>query len=327
MHSEDRSDVIVDLPQTGVPLAQWRTQMAQIVAPLQIAAHEGIPFRGHMQHADVDGVRLLHLSATAHTVTRQEGSIRETDPKLYKLSLQLSGHALLTQDGRSARLHAGDLAVYDTHRPYTLTFPEPSQTLVMVIPQSRIGLTPQQVSLVTAFTFCAGHGLARMVNPFLVELGRNIDQLCGAYAARLVHAALDLTETMLSQAVQESPQVRGSSTSSLSQEIREHILENLHDSQMTPASIAATHFISLRYLYTLFAEDGDTVSAWIRSRRLERIRRDLTDPLLQHRPVSWIAAQWGLLDAAHFSRLFKAHYGESPGQCRRRHLGHQLAAG
>ncbi|MEU9872377.1 helix-turn-helix transcriptional regulator [Actinomadura sp. NPDC048021] len=66
----------------------------------------------------------------------------------------------------------------------------------------------------------------------------------------------------------------------------------------------------------MFREEGTTVSAWIRERRLEHCRRDLRDPLQLHRPVSAIAAGWGFVDAAHFSRLFKAAYGATPREYR-----------
>jgi AraC-like DNA-binding protein len=59
------------------------------------------------------------------------------------------------------------------------------------------------------------------------------------------------------------------------------------------------------------------VAAWIRERRLERCRRDLLDPVLAERPVSAVAARWGLTDPAAFSRLFRAAYGVPPLEYRR----------
>jgi hypothetical protein len=50
---------------------------------------------------------------------------------------------------------------------------------------------------------------------------------------------------------------------------------------------------------------------------LERCRRDLLDPSLGDVPVSAIAARWGLTNAAHFSRAFRAAYGASPVEYRR----------
>jgi AraC-like DNA-binding protein len=80
--------------------------------------------------------------------------------------------------------------------------------------------------------------------------------------------------------------------------------------------IAAENHVSLRYLHKLFETQQMTVAGWIRQRRLERCRRDLRDPALSHLPVSAIAARSGLIDAAHFSRVFRAAYGISPSEYR-----------
>jgi AraC-like DNA-binding protein len=83
---------------------------------------------------------------------------------------------------------------------------------------------------------------------------------------------------------------------------------------LTPASIAAAHHVSLRYLHKLFEEYGQvrTVAAWVRERRLDRCRRDLADPLLGDWTVEQVASRWGLRGGAHFSRLFKAAFGMPP---------------
>ncbi|MGW5265624.1 helix-turn-helix domain-containing protein [Microbispora sp. NPDC004025] len=81
---------------------------------------------------------------------------------------------------------------------------------------------------------------------------------------------------------------------------------------LTPETIAAAHQISVRHLYTLFAEQGLTVAAWIRRCRLEQCHRDLADPRRRSLPIQSVAARWGFTDAATFSRAFRAAYGMSP---------------
>jgi hypothetical protein len=73
----------------------------------------------------------------------------------------------------------------------------------------------------------------------------------------------------------------------------------------------------LRYLYRIFEAEQTTVGSWIRSRRLDHCRRDLTDPTLPDRPVSAVGARWGFVDATHFTRAFKTEYGVTPGEYRR----------
>ena len=66
-----------------------------------------------------------------------------------------------------------------------------------------------------------------------------------------------------------------------------------------------------------FHDEGLTVAGWIRRRRLEQCRRDLTDPALDARPVAAIAARWGFSSAADFSRSFRAAHGVPPAEYRR----------
>ncbi len=317
MHQVRRDNEVLDSSPT-VDLLTWRAVMGQAVVPLEISEYGNEPFSGRFRQACVDAVGLFDMETAAHVVRRPAALIDEDQPRFYKMSLQLSGQVRLEQDGRIAVLHPGDLAIYDTHRTYTLTFPESSRAMVMIFPQELVELTPDEVSRVTAVRFPGDRGFGRMINPFFAELSRNLDQLGGTYASRLVFSALDLMVTTLSEELHR--QDEGGAQGVLAREIRQYILRHLADESLTPSAIAAAHFVSLRYLYTLFSEGGETVSAWIRSQRLMRIRRDLTDPLYADKPVSWIAGRWGLHDAAHFSRLFKAEHGESPSAYRRRHL-------
>jgi AraC-like DNA-binding protein len=94
------------------------------------------------------------------------------------------------------------------------------------------------------------------------------------------------------------------------------IEQHLGEADLAPGIVAAAHHVSLRYLHRLFEAEDTTVAAWIRRRRLERCRRDLADPAFRTVPVSAVAARWGLLDSAHFSRLFRRMYGLPPAEYR-----------
>lgn len=301
-------------------LGTWTESISQAVVPLDIEATGGVEFSGQLLQATVEDVALFELATTPHIVHRTAAHISDEDARFYKISLQLSGQAILEQDGRTATLRPGDLAIYDTHRPYRLHFPEPNRALVVLFPHELSDLPPDEVAKVTATAFAHDEGLGRIINPFFRELARNMDQLAGTHAARLVHSGLDLLMTMLSQELHRQHGTVGDPARSLAQEVREYIIARLGDEDLTPAAIAKAHYISLRHLYTIFSNQETTVSAWIRSRRLEHIRRDLTDPLLADQTVLAIASRWGLRDASHFSRVFKAEFGTSPTAYRRAHL-------
>jgi AraC-like DNA-binding protein len=102
----------------------------------------------------------------------------------------------------------------------------------------------------------------------------------------------------------------------LLRQVTAYIERRLGDPGLSPATIAAAHHISLRYLYKLFEAQRIGVTGWIRQRRLERCRRDLLDPAMRLEPVSTVAARWGLTDPAHFSRAFRTPSGMPPAEYR-----------
>jgi AraC-like DNA-binding protein len=100
---------------------------------------------------------------------------------------------------------------------------------------------------------------------------------------------------------------------------QQYIRANLGDPRLSPASVAAAIHVSRRTLYAAFPAEGG-VAAEIRRQRLLRAHQLLLRPG-RASSISEIAAQVGLPNAAHFSRIFRAHYGVPPSdvRARRRH--------
>ena len=94
------------------------------------------------------------------------------------------------------------------------------------------------------------------------------------------------------------------------------IERNLGDVDLNTEKVAALMGISSRYLQDLLHSENTTVSEWIWSRRLEKARRDLFDPLLARESITQIALACGFSDLAHFSRRFKAAYALAPREYR-----------
>lgn len=299
-------------------ISDFRAAVSESFVPLQVTTAGPDHFRGIIRGASVDEVHVNDVRATSHVVERTPELIARGDRSYFKVSLMIAGTGLLIQDDREAVLQAGDLAVYDTDRPYSLVFDDDFRTMVVMFPKHLISLPAEMVGQLTAVRISGHEGLGSMVVPYLTQLAGNLDQLAGTTGARLAHSALDLVTTVFTREL-GLDQVSADLHRALVQRIRSHIDRNLASTDLGPASIAAAHFISTRHLHGLFQEQGVTVSTWIRTRRLEKCRRDLLDPMLADRPVAAIAARWGFVDAAHFSRAFKSTFGVSPSEYRAAH--------
>jgi len=99
--------------------------------------------------------------------------------------------------------------------------------------------------------------------------------------------------------------------------IKDHVERNLADPALCPASIAAAHHISVRYLHKLFAAEQLTVSGYLRGRRLRRCALQLRDPRLAGVPIAVLAGRAGFGDLSGFGRAFKTSFGLTPSQYRR----------
>ena len=221
----------------------------------------------------------------------------------------------------------GDYAVYDTTRPYTLSFGGAYQRMfVIMFPSRLMRLSPQRITGLTARRMGSRRGLEASVSAFLTGLGTRLDSVNHCGNLYLADAVLDV----LAASFTEQPSYEGDGDTATGKtglllRIRVFIEERLADPALDVSTVAAAHHVSVRCLQRLFEDDGQTVSGWIRHRRIEHCRRDLADPQLAEVPVASIAARWGLVNAAHFSRRFKTAHGLPPTDYRAQIIGQTVA--
>lgn len=176
----------------------------------------------------------------------------------------------------------------------------------------------------------------------VVDTGTFLHAQSQSAVSLLRHALVGLSSDSLGQPTELAPRVQHQVSAILLSAFAEHAAQKIHgtakvfldarqliesrlsDPELGQELIASTLNVSARTLYRAFRAHKVTVNEWIRNRRLENCRAELEDPGLSYMPVSLVAARWGLIDAAHFSRMFKSQFGVSPKEYRQRAL--QLAA-
>ena len=123
----------------------WKSLVSSAFVPLHSEPVRAGAFAGSIAGSQFGSVGVMQVEATAHAVRRTENQLAAGDAPHFKLNLQLSGHGMLLQDGRETLLRPGELAIYDTQRPYTLMFEEDFKTLVLMFPQHQLGLPVAKV--------------------------------------------------------------------------------------------------------------------------------------------------------------------------------------
>ncbi|MDF0528993.1 helix-turn-helix domain-containing protein [Tsukamurella sp. 8F] len=293
----------------------WYETVRSSFVPLRADASEPAAFTGRLVAQTMGGLAISTVAATGVTVRRTRREIASGDPGFVKVGLQLLGRGAVTQDGRTTMLDAGDFAVYDTSRPYRLDYEDAFAVFVVMAPSERLRIPRPRLSELTAQRFDGRYGLPAMVSRLLGELSRQLDDLPVRSDPVVADAVLDLLTATLADRMDVDP-AADAHRRALLLEIQTGIISRLAEPDLTVPDIASAHHVSVRYLQKLFGEHGETVSGWVRARRLERIRRDLANPAMADRTVASIGARWGIENAAALSRLFRAEVGCTPTEFR-----------
>ncbi|MFE7841918.1 helix-turn-helix domain-containing protein [Streptomyces sp. NPDC057474] len=309
----------ITTPRDSTPdgrLEFWRDVVNRSFVPLEAIRRETLDFHAELCTARIGPLQVSAVTTEPHSVTRTERHIGTGAPDLVKASLLLTGRCLITQGDRQAVLEPGDLAVYDTRYPYTLDTVQPTRNLVLMFPSAMLRLPERDLARVTATGMSCREGLGGVVHPFLRGLAQQVHTLETLGTSRLAQSAVDLIGTLLAEHTGAERMPKDDGPALMTGRILAYMEQHLADPHLGPDQIAAAHRISRRYLYKLLAEQGYTVSGWIREHRLSNCRRDLIAPALVHLPVGAVGSRWGFPDPAHFSHAFKAAYGISPRESR-----------
>jgi AraC-like DNA-binding protein len=285
-------------------------------------------FLASMRLADLGDLQVSAMALPHLESVRTSTLIRQSDPEVYQIARVLRGPGEVGVAERDTSVRAGDIVVVDSSCPYRVRFrstPDAWSHLIIQIPRARLSLPEKGMRRLLGVALPGRHGMGGVVTRWLADFNARAGEFAPADVPVLASVFTDLLTSMLSHHLDSeavmTPEAR---TQSLQVRIRDFIQQHLADPALTPRAIADAHSISVRHLYTLFHDQDLTVAAWIRQRRLEHCRRDLADPRLASRPVHVIAARWGFLNPAHFSRAFRTAYDIPPSDFRHRAL-HQSA--
>jgi AraC-like DNA-binding protein len=313
------------LATTAYDFGAWCEVLSANDIPMQIDCARRDTFRAEMRTKNLGGINFFDIRADAHRAVRTSALLSSDDTRVYGVTLQMEGTSSLTQDGQTSILQPGDFALYDSTREFERDFPEPYRCFIVRFPHSMMQLPSHTLSSVTATRFGANDGVGVVVSPFLAETANNLSELSGWTGVRVAHALIDLVSSALAEKLTDAQIASANPRAHAFVRLCEYIMQNLGDPTLSPDVIAHANFISTRQVHKIFHAERITVSQFIRDRRLEECRRQLGDPADAHLTVGQIAAQWGIYDGAHFSRIFRNAFGMSPRDYRRSQLDTSVA--
>jgi len=249
-------------------------------------------------------------------VLRTPSRIARASEDFVLVTLGTSGVNGVFQDGREAIVSAGQFVIYDTTRPYELRFDDSFSQTIFQMPRKLLQQRIGSFDTLTATTFSGDRPLERLAYEFLLGMSKTIDHVDPATAARLLDQGLDLVAMTFAERMRERSADQSFHRSALLYRLKNYILTHLRDPELSMPRAAAAIGISPRYASDLMAAEQTSFRSYVQAQRLERCKRDLSDPAQVARHVGEIAFACGFNDLAHFSRIFKQRFGVSPREWR-----------
>lgn len=301
-------------------LAWWRERTRNELMPSAITCEDAAAFGAEARAVGLGDVVVSRLRYSPLQFSRNRRLIRQSDPEQIILALGLSGQLGITLDRTERVCETRDILCYETSRPFhgwTVCDQDPAAVQLLVqVPRKVLPLRGGKLDRLVGVLMPGRDGIGGLLTDYLISLIQHANRYAPADVSRLTTVTLDLITALLSHHLDGTLPAQTHHRVLLAR-IHRFIESRLADPALAPRMIASAHGISLRHLHKLFQEQDRTVAGWIRQRRLERCRRDLADPRYWSQPVHAIARRSGFTNAAHFSRLFTAAYGQPPTDHRR----------
>ncbi|MFI2123729.1 helix-turn-helix domain-containing protein [Streptomyces sp. NPDC020299] len=290
----------------------WHDVVSRTFIPLDVALLEREPSPGTIVSERLGAVQVAHVQAGPQAVTRSRRLIARDGREYLTLSIQQRGTALKEQDGRESLMGPGDFSLSDSSRPFRKRLEGEFSFVAFHFPRQELHVRDDDLREMTATAFTGDTGTAALVSAYFTRMAREAAGFDDAVRRRVAATALDLLTLLIDERRGHAGSRAPETAAATLVRVKDHIMRHLADPGLSPATIAAAHFMSVRRLHKLFEQDGATVAGWIRTQRLERCRRDLLRPTALEIGVAGIARRWGFVSPSHFSRAFRAAYGMSP---------------
>ncbi|GAB7529348.1 helix-turn-helix domain-containing protein [Pseudomonas sp. 3A(2025)] len=222
------------------------------------------------------------------------------------LTVTLCEETFVSQAGRDSRQELGDMVLYDGAQPYINSFPNGDHQIALVIPRPLLLSHMPKANDFLSRTLSTQSPLGRLANSMIMEMWR-APALPATASQRLNNSLLDVMATAFETAfARQESAVKPHQVSQL-QRIKEYLLDNLHDPQLTIDAIAQATFVSSRTLNRLFASEGTTAIRWLWMQRLSACHQALLSGRFDQ--VTEAALSFGFTNLSHFSHAFKRAYG------------------
>jgi AraC-like DNA-binding protein len=295
--------------------AYWSDAIDRLFCGLESDVYGDSDFDGQLAVAEAGDVILTRLESNRHRVRRSATQARSSERGYLKIVAPFLGCAGVEQNGRQAWVSPGEWSIYDTTDSYAVANPVRVEHLIVMLPKADLAERGLAIDELMARRLGGSGGIARVALDTMRSAWRELPGMSEDAARRVGELITQCVHLALLEQAGRGGAV--SQRQALRERIKQHVMRHLGDPALSVAQIASALNCSRRQLYNAFADEGDGVAGFVLARRIDACRAAFDDPSLSARSITEIALAFGFSSMAHFSRVFRAHVGLSPSECRR----------
>jgi AraC-like DNA-binding protein len=279
-----------------------------------------------VQAVQIGNVILSRASLSPAEVNNRPRLFQRSSERTYNL-YTVDRTQRLVLGGQQLVLQPEDFTLADSVLPSTIVTDEPYTVIGLTIPAGVLRAYVPNPDRAVGVRFTGSEGLSRAVSVTLREMWRMAEGGVLAPVGNRLLVSLFEAFAVCCELSKPNPGAYTPNATTRRAQIREAIHSRLRDPELSLRSLAQDLGLSTRYVQMIFDASDASISRYIRTQRLEGCRRELEDPAWREHSVTGIAFRWGFNSAAHFCRVFHAHYGTSPSRFREQALEQAECAG
>ena len=299
-------------------LDDWRHFISKNLIGVECEPLSHDNFHGAVRQVEVGNFGITNLACSAHRVHRSERQLDDSAKDYLVILLQKEGAVHIEHMGSNDDLAPSGIFIFDPSYTHEMKFDSDIGQTLLRFPKDIVslrGIDPYE--LAGAKVNCES-GLGRCFMEFVSSVSDELEQCAEYDCRRLLETAVDLFKLTL----QQNHSLLLSQLTSMQEyrlsQIRAYIEYNLNTPGLNAEHISIHFDVSRRYIDKLFSLTGETLSGWIKKRRLEMCCRLLRDKDTRTRSITEIAYFTGFGDISYFNRSFKQSYHLTPSQYRKR---------
>ncbi|MBT8765097.1 transcriptional regulator FeaR [Metapseudomonas boanensis] len=272
----------------------------------------GSDFSGSIREHKAGAIKLSVVDVTQAKLFRTEREVAQSDGQHFYLALQLEGHAGMEQGGNGIALAPGDITLIDSTLPSNFVYSDNSRQLSLILPRDLVEKSLRFAGVRCGQRIPASSPVAILANRLILE------------STHQQYLSLPESEAMLEAVVSLLRPAISSSEAELDvherlfRKTQRFIDENIRAEELSPETIAREVGVSVRGLYRMFSKKGLVVAQYIKNRRLDFCAESLRNGGGEQK-LSALGYGWGFTDSSYFSTAFKARFGVSPSEYRKRY--------